>query len=60
MKGTKIEIADDPELQRHKQNAQMQSQAAYHGELAKKAQQEANRPNSELANRGGAQGAEQG
>ena len=59
-KGSKIDIADDPELQRHKQNTRVQSQAQYHGELQKKQQQEANRPASELANRVGAAAAESG
>lgn len=56
MKGTKIEIADDPETQRHLSNTKVQSQVchnccesnrfqlAYTGEEAKKKHQEDVRP----------------
>lgn len=48
MKGTKIEIADDPELQRHLSNTKVQSQAQYHNEADRKAKQEANRPQMQM------------
>lgn len=50
MKGTKIEIVDDPEMSRHRQNTKVQSQVQYHGDIEKKRQQESNRPKEELTN----------
>lgn len=50
MKGTKIEVADDPEMTRHRQNTKVQSQVQYHGDIEKKKQQESNRPKEELSN----------
>lgn len=50
MKGTKIQITDDPELTRHLQNSRIQSQALYHGELEKKKIQDTNRPKEESTN----------
>ncbi|CAD6187983.1 unnamed protein product [Caenorhabditis auriculariae] len=44
MRGTKIEIADDPELERHKKNTQTASNVQYTGELDKKKRQEQFRP----------------
>jgi hypothetical protein len=44
MKGTKIDVLDDPELARHKKNTQVQSNVQYHGEIERKQKQEAARP----------------
>lgn len=44
MKGTKIDVVDDPEIRRHMQNTKEQSNVQYHGELEKKQKQEASRP----------------
>uniref|UniRef100_A0A183C4D3 SH3 domain-containing protein n=1 Tax=Globodera pallida TaxID=36090 RepID=A0A183C4D3_GLOPA len=43
MKGTKLEVADDPETKRHKANMMNQSLAHYHGELQKKEKQDTQR-----------------
>uniref|UniRef100_A0A183C2Q4 LIM zinc-binding domain-containing protein n=1 Tax=Globodera pallida TaxID=36090 RepID=A0A183C2Q4_GLOPA len=43
MKGTKLEVADDPETKRHKANMMNQSLAHYHGELQKKEKQDSHR-----------------
>lgn len=50
MKGTKIQVTDDPELTRHLQNSRIQSQVLYHDELEKKKLQDINRPKKELTN----------
>ncbi|KHJ43034.1 SH3 domain protein [Trichuris suis] len=44
MRGKKIEVADDPEIQRHIKNTQIQSNVIYHGELDKKQTMERIRP----------------
>lgn len=44
MKGTKIDITDDPELQRHAQNTKNASSVQYTNELEKKHKQELVRP----------------
>ena len=43
MKGTKIDVVDDPETKRLMENTQNQSLARYHGEQQKKAKQDQNR-----------------
>jgi hypothetical protein len=44
MRGTKIDLADDPEMKRHLENTRAQSNVQYHGELERKKKQEASRP----------------
>lgn len=44
MKGTKIDLADDPEISRHLKNTKTQSNVQYHGEIERKQKQEAARP----------------
>ncbi len=48
MRGQKIQIADDPEINRHLRNTQVQSQAAYHHEGDKKRQMDETRPAHEI------------
>ena len=48
MKGQKIDIIDDPEMTRHKQNSKVQSNVQYHGEIEKKKHQEEQRPKDEV------------
>lgn len=43
MKGTKIDVADDPETKRLMANTQNQSMAQYHGEQKKKEEQDQHR-----------------
>ena len=50
MKGTKIDIADDPETRRHLQNTNVVSQVQYHGDIEKKKLQEEHRPKEEQIN----------
>lgn len=44
MRGTKIDLADDPETKRHLTNTKTVSNVQYHGDLERKQKQEANRP----------------
>lgn len=44
MKGKKTDVADDPELQRHKKNTAIQSNVSYHGEVERKETMEKIRP----------------
>lgn len=44
MKGKKLDVVDDPELQRHMKNSMIQSNVAYHGETERKEQMEKARP----------------
>jgi hypothetical protein len=50
MRGTKIEVADDPEMKRLLDNTKAQSLAHYHGELQKKVDQDAHRSGGESPN----------
>ncbi len=43
MKGTKLTVVDDPEIMRHKQNAQIVSNVEYHGLRDKQVEQERKR-----------------
>ena len=50
MRGTKIEVADDPEMKRLMDNTKVQSLAHYHGEHQKKVEQDAHRSGGESPN----------
>lgn len=44
MKGKKLDVVDDPELQRHMKNSMIQSNVAYHGDTERKELMEKARP----------------
>lgn len=48
MKGQKTDVATDFETERHKQNSKLSSDVTYHGEKAKRKEQEAHRPDAEI------------
>ncbi len=53
MKGRKIQVADDPETQRHLKNASVVSNVTYHGDIERREQMEKIRPPlEETANKG--------